>query len=31
MKRLNHKNIVEVNKLYIDYITARVYMVMEFI
>ena len=31
MKRLNHKNIVEVNKLYIDYINTRVYMVMEFI
>jgi len=31
MKRLNHKNIVKVFKVYIDFINARVYMVMELI
>ena len=27
--QLNHKNIIKVYELYIDYITKRVYMVME--
>jgi len=28
-RKLNHKNIIKVYELYIDYITNRVYMVME--
>ena len=31
MKRLDHKNIVKVYKVYIDYINANVYTVMELI
>ena len=31
MKRLDHNNIMQMYEIYIDYINAKVYMVMEFI